>query len=146
MKKALSIRGEYEESLAEVNYEAILDPHRIKADSNLVESKRMISHAKKALKKLNTDLLTQAKEIEKNILSMPHARDKETQASFQEGMARGLNTLKNQNEIELATINEQEKLLEFLHKKRTSWTIVEERFIFANDDDLKISSQTRRGD
>lgn len=141
VKKALSIKGEYAESLAEVNYEDIIDPHRVKADSNLAESKKMISHAKKALNKLNTDLLNQAKETKKNILSMPHARDKETQASFQRGMVRGLNILKTQYEIELAIINEQEKLLEFLHKKRTSWTIVKGRFIFDNDEDLKVASE-----
>lgn len=137
MNQFASQRNDYLLELEAIGWNGILDPQRIRADKELVESKVIIRQAKIIVEKYRdkTDVLLRKIRRDIQSLNMSSSQKEEALSGFDRGLASSQDQISAMWILEEKAILEFEKIINFL-SKNDAWVVAQGQILFKNNTDI----------
>jgi hypothetical protein len=137
MNSMLQVRNGYLAELDAMGWSNILDANRLKADTGLVESRRMIAQARAAGLSAVADSETAYNGFEALVqgADLEPKTKRDIIAGFNQNKARGLAEMRGTFALESQTLDQFEAMVELLG--RTEWVVEESQIAFQQDADVE---------
>ncbi len=144
--RSSAIKNNFEADIAKIQFETLLDPDRIKLDTNFTETKKMLSEARSLVNKYRKESTDFVNGIEPNVIKL------EIDQRYKEGMLEGyrenrkekLPSIEKYWDIQSSIVADSEKLFKILESNKKAWIVKDEsiQFLKGNSDVLKSYNET----
>jgi hypothetical protein len=135
MSRMAEQRNEYLRQLEAIGWDKVLDVQRIAGDKTLAQSKAMVGKARPIVASYKDKALATIESARADIDKMQI--DESRKAGFRKGFEKSLETsrgrLLEQLDLEARIVDEVGKLFDLLSAKTGTWTVRNERLVFAEE-------------
>lgn len=140
VNSSIELRNDYNTELQVINFLALLDAERLKADTDFSETRFMIGRARSIIDKyevLGSQLMIDGKARIETLNLSPSVKS-DVLEGFESGLPNGAATNERLWEYERAVVTEMAELAEFLHVTQETWTLENDQFLFSTTKSLDV--------